>query len=149
MPLRPRAPCCIAGNEPSQQDQRRQPDCTALRRYIGALRFTNTALAECWCAAWAVYADRSPKWSPGRGQMSLAVGVRWACLPGIGQSTASAVTTGVVSAAQIRNIYTKSSRSNRVINVARFVPKCTQRPPRQALGGSGSLGVLAQPMWMT
>ena len=52
---------------------------------------------------------------------------------------------GVVPAAEIRQIYT--FHSNRVLKIAFFVPKYTQRPPRQALGGSGSLVVLVQPMW--
>ena len=51
----------------------------------------------------------------------------------------------MVPAAEIRQIYT--FHSNRVLKIAFFVPKYTQRPPRQALGGSGSLVVLVQPMW--
>ena len=44
-------------------------------------------------------------------------------------------------------IHTFNSNRDRVLKIAFFVPKCNQRPPRQALGGSGSLGMLVQPMW--
>ena len=46
-----------------------------------------------------------------------------------------------------RNLKIYTFHSNRVLKIAFFVPKYTQRPPRQALGGSGSLVVLVQPMW--
>ena len=46
-----------------------------------------------------------------------------------------------------RNLKIHTFHSNRVLKIAFFVPKYTQRPPRQALGGSGSLVVLVQPMW--
>ena len=39
-----------------------------------------------------------------------------------------------------RNLKIHTFHSNRVLKIAFFVPKYTQRPPRQALGGSGSLG---------
>ena len=46
-----------------------------------------------------------------------------------------------------RNLKIHTFHSNRVLKIAFFVPKYTQRPPRQALGGSGSFVVLVQPMW--
>ena len=46
-----------------------------------------------------------------------------------------------------RNLKIYTFHSNRVLKVAFFVPKYTQRPPRQALAGLGSLGVSFQPMW--
>ena len=38
------------------------------------MRFTITVLAGCRCAAWAVYAERPPNWTPSRGWAPPTVG---------------------------------------------------------------------------
>ena len=46
-----------------------------------------------------------------------------------------------------QNLKIHTFHSKRVLKIDFFVPKYTQRPPRQALGSSGSLEVFVQPMW--
>ena len=48
---------------------------------IGALRFTGTVLAGRRCAAWAIYAQRAPNWTPSRARCHRVLGKPCCILP--------------------------------------------------------------------
>ena len=84
-PFRLQAPYRTAANELSHLDQRRRQDNTTLCRYrrVAVHRYCT---GRCRCAAWAVYAARSPEWTPTRARMAPAADVKRGCLPGIGMA---------------------------------------------------------------